>query len=206
MKKKLGLTGLILVVVGLIATVCFVWVELPIHRWVEMDAVACGTLAVCLAGCVLGWRSSGIGRWAAVLGTPLVVIWLAKLVLFIACQLYIIDEEHDEEFPWSTDINCQSGNPDVDRGTIEPTKAEAMSGVCDRWRVSICFFFFPRTTTDAKPQAEQQELPLHLCLNRFALSSPLRPTLHALRSTCLEVDGQHGDVGGGDSADAQGLA
>jgi len=177
MKKTLGLTGLILVVAGLVATVCFVRVELPIHRWVEMDAAASGTLAVCIAGCVLGWRSSGVGRWVAVLGTPLVVIWLVKLVLFFACQVYIIDEEYGEEFPWSNyGSRLDSTGQSFSIGTFPSDSALLPSAV------------------------------RHSNVRRFAFSSPLRSTPNALRSTSLEVYGQHGDVGGGDSADAQGLA
>jgi hypothetical protein len=55
-----------------------------------------------------------------------------------------------------------------EHSNFEPIKAEVRIGVSDRLRLSICFFFFSqRTTTDAKPQAEQQELPLHFCLLLF---------------------------------------
>jgi hypothetical protein len=140
--RTLGLTGLIFVVAGLVATVCFVWVELPVHRWGQMDAAACGTLALCLAGCVLCWRSSGVGRWVAVLGTPLVVIWLVKLVLFFACQIYVIDEEYGEEFPWSNyGSRLDSTGPSFSIGTVPSDSALLPSAVRSLRDSSVRFFF-----------------------------------------------------------------
>ena len=86
------------------ATVCLVWGELAIGHWEDLGAAAFGTIVISLAGrvlCCVSLFKTVAGRWVAIVGTPLVVIWLVKLVLFFACQIYLLDEEYDEEFPWS---------------------------------------------------------------------------------------------------------
>ncbi len=100
MKRMLGWTGLVLVVAGLVATVRFVSAEFDFWQWMKLDAAACGTLAVCLAGYVLGFCSlkTRTGRWAAVIGLPVAMVWVFKVALFLMCQFCLLAAQYEDEF------------------------------------------------------------------------------------------------------------
>ncbi len=87
--RVLGTTGLVLVLLGLIATICVFAFERTIRDWGDPEVLALGTAIICLAGCVLGWASfkTAEGKAAAVIGSV--------LVLFFAWQ-YVRSERPSE--------------------------------------------------------------------------------------------------------------
>jgi len=81
--QAIAISGLVLVVLGIVATVCLFAFEDGIRRldWVNIEAAALGTGVICLVGGILGWLSvkTSTGKVAAILGS--------LLVLFFALQL-----------------------------------------------------------------------------------------------------------------------
>ena len=100
--QAIGVSALVLVLLGLVATVCLFAFEEGIRRleWIDLEMAALGTAIICVVGCALGWVSVkiGAGRAAAILGS--------LLVLFFAYQLM------------RTDTPSQPADPDP------PTPAE----------------------------------------------------------------------------------
>jgi hypothetical protein len=83
--RVLAIVGLVLVILGLLATVAvFAFVQ-TIREWGDPDNFALGAAVVCLVGCALGWASfkTTEGKAAAIIGS--------LLVLFFAWQLLRTD-------------------------------------------------------------------------------------------------------------------
>jgi hypothetical protein len=53
--------------------------------------------------------------------------------------------------------NCKTGKQQRNNKLRENSEKQAFQFLLFRLRLSICFFSSSRTTTDAKPQAEQQD-------------------------------------------------
>ena len=72
-------TGLILVLLGLIALVCLFAIGQGIPQWVNGGAAALGACIIVLTGCVFGWVSFKIaeGKIAAILGTCFLLLFFA---------------------------------------------------------------------------------------------------------------------------------
>ena len=80
----IGITGMVLVLLGLIATAC-IYAFLPgIDKldWLDAEAAAGGSMVICLLGCVLGWIAfkTSAGRVAAIVGTLLIAFYVFQLL------------------------------------------------------------------------------------------------------------------------------
>jgi uncharacterized membrane protein YfcA len=82
--RAVAIAGLVMALLGLIATICLFAFERGIRdvQWINLNAAGLGTAVICLVGCILGWASvkSAPGKAATVMGTI--------LVLFFAYQLF----------------------------------------------------------------------------------------------------------------------
>jgi len=79
-----SISALVLVLLGLVATVCVFAFASGIREvdWLDREAAATGVMAICLVGSVLGWIAvkTSAGRVAAVLGTLLMVFYAFQLM------------------------------------------------------------------------------------------------------------------------------
>ncbi|HUT59306.1 MAG TPA: hypothetical protein VNA25_15765 [Phycisphaerae bacterium] len=75
----LAVSGLVLVLLGLLATISLFVFEPGIRKldWIDLEAAAVGSAVICLVGCALGWASfkTGTGKAAAILGSLLVLFF-----------------------------------------------------------------------------------------------------------------------------------
>ena len=82
--NAVGIAGVVLVLLGLAATVCVFAFQDQIRKldWIDREAAALGSMAICLVGCVLGWVTfrNPAGRVAAILGTLLVAFYVFQLL------------------------------------------------------------------------------------------------------------------------------
>ena len=81
-RKAVGLTALILVLVGLLLTIFTFAFHTALTQWgVDAEVLALGSLAVCAIGGLLGWLSfrTSPGKIAAILGSGLLLFYLAVL-------------------------------------------------------------------------------------------------------------------------------
>ena len=78
--KFVGASGLVLVLLGLIAIVCVF--ALQGVDWIDAEAAALGAMVLCVVGCVLGWVSfrTSTGKVAAVLGTLLLAFYVVQVL------------------------------------------------------------------------------------------------------------------------------
>jgi len=82
-RRTVGLTALILVLVGLLLTIFVFACHNALTKWgVDAEALAWGSLAVCAIGCLVGWFSfrTSHGKIAAIVGSGLVFFYLAMLL------------------------------------------------------------------------------------------------------------------------------
>lgn len=79
--KAMGMTSLMLAILGLLATVCLFAMEPMLHKYLNTEAAALGVGAISLLACVLGWLSfkTGSGKTAAIIGTLLVLFFFVEL-------------------------------------------------------------------------------------------------------------------------------
>ncbi|MCD4824030.1 MAG: hypothetical protein K8S55_05445 [Phycisphaerae bacterium] len=78
MKNRfIACTGLVLVLLGLIATICLVAFATSARQWVDIDVAVLGACFIGLVGCVFGWISFKTveGKAAAILGTCLLLFF-----------------------------------------------------------------------------------------------------------------------------------
>ena len=81
--RVVSVSSLILVLVGLVATVCLFAFQYSLRKaGCNMEAAAGGTMILCLVGCILGWIcfKSAEGKVSAILGTIMVLFFLAVLL------------------------------------------------------------------------------------------------------------------------------
>ena len=82
--QAIGIISLVVVLLGLAATVCLFAFEKGIKErgWINIEAAAWGSCLFCLAGCAMGWVSfrTLAGRLAAVLGTLVLLFYAYQLL------------------------------------------------------------------------------------------------------------------------------
>ena len=81
--KVVAVSGLVLVLLGLIAIACVSALQDGIQKldWIDAEAAALGSMVICAVGCLLGWVSfrTSTGKVAAVLGTLLLALFVFQL-------------------------------------------------------------------------------------------------------------------------------
>ncbi len=78
--KLISVSAFVLVLLGLIATLCVFAFQDGIReiKWIDAEAAALGSMIICLVGAVLGWVSckTSTGKVAGILGTLIVAFYL----------------------------------------------------------------------------------------------------------------------------------
>ena len=83
--KIVSIAGFILVLIGLVATVCVFAFEDGIRRlgWIDLEVAALGSMVLCVVGAIFGWLSvrTLLGKIAGILGTMLVIFYFVILMM-----------------------------------------------------------------------------------------------------------------------------
>jgi len=82
--KYVSVAGFILVLIGLLSTVCIFAFEDGIRElgWIDLELAALGSMILCTLGAIFGWLSvqTTLGKIAGGLGTALVIFYMVILM------------------------------------------------------------------------------------------------------------------------------